>query len=711
MQKPNSSQLEAIKSESTHVLVLAGAGSGKTKTLLDKINYLIEQRGARPSEILAITFTKNAANEMVDRFIALDDSDGTYYQRISAKNIKTEEKEQLRIEYINKHPWIKNLTIKTFHGFCYQVLRKDGVHEFDNQFKIISSDKKEAEDVSGKYIASESVYDVFHRLLIEKCSDQDYIIKLKRYILDYFVDKIHTFKESPEKLYANGKFYTTLNGLKVRSKSEQFIADWLYKHNIKFEYELKTNPVDFPFRPDFFLPEANLYIEHSTAKGYPTNEKIKQFNKGGIHCERTFEYQANDTALFNHVLDSIVKGHLPGQQYGQTALVYKEEFQSYEANMKKFILQMIRVMDMIKSDAINKLEVAARGAEDPHDRIRIFYELMMPILDDYENYCVKKSYLDFNDLISRTTSLFQNQIEIKSKYQKQFKYILVDEFQDVNRLQVELIKYLITENGQLFCVGDDWQSIYGFRGSDVNYILEFDKHFSNAHVITLNTNYRSTQHIVGASNEVIKQNQFRIDKEIFASKFSDNKIEVFAGKDLEANLQFCANKVRDLLDEGISGEDILFLYRRSAMYDPYYNKFKEENLFVQRKTIHGAKGLEAKVVFIIGLTDGSGGFPDVWLEDRVFQAVKKANHDLLLEEERRLFYVALTRAKDQLFLITDKGNESRFLQEIPTEYLKRNTNEQIFESSLESLCPSCQDPINNPNWLFCPKCGANLKVS
>ena len=86
---------------------------------------------------------------------------------------------------------------------------------------------------------------------------------------------------------------------------------------------------------------------------------------------------------------------------------------------------------------------------------------------------------------------------------------------------------------------------------------------------------------------------------------------------------------------------------------------------MQAKTIHAAKGLEAKVVFILGLTEGYGGFPDIWLEDRIYQVIKKANHDLLMEEERRLFYVAITRAKDKLFLITEKGLESSFLKEIP----------------------------------------------
>jgi len=101
------------------------------------------------------------------------------------------------------------------------------------------------------------------------------------------------------------------------------------------------------------------------------------------------------------------------------------------------------------------------------------------------------------------------------------------------------------------------------------------------------------------------------------------------------------------------------------MYAEYRKRFKDEKISVSAKTIHASKGLEAKAVFILGLTDGSGGFPDVWLSDRLFQIIKESDHDNLLEEERRLFYVALTRAQNELYLISEKGNESRFLEEIP----------------------------------------------
>lgn len=144
------------------------------------------------------------------------------------------------------------------------------------------------------------------------------------------------------------------------------------------------------------------------------------------------------------------------------------------------------------------------------------------------------------------------------------------------------------------------------------------------------------------------------------------------------------------------------------MYKPYYFRFKNENIKIQAKTIHAAKGLEAKVVFIIGLTEGYGGFPDIWLEDRIFQVIKKANHDQLLEEERRLFYVAITRAKDKLFLITEKGNESSFLKEIPDSFTVKTTT--VLAPVVEKVlsCENCFRQLGSKLYAFCPYCGFKI---
>jgi DNA helicase-4 len=706
----NEQQRDAVVSEELRLLVLAGAGSGKTKTLLQKLVYLIEEKGVSPSSILAITFTKNAANEMIDRLIMTADQSGKFQKTISDKNISIPAKDQERRNYVKRFKWIENLTLRTFHSFCYMVLRNYGVNEFDNKFRIIGDEKRNEDDDLSKYVAPETGFEVFYKLLIELSNDPEYLLSLKRYILDYIVDKLHVDKFR-RNLPKDGKFFTTLNGLKVRSKSEQYIADWLYRHNLEFEYEPLLNVKDFDFNPDFRIPAANLFIEHVSNKSYPMRDKEEQFEKGGMLLVKTYEQMTKDTALLNHTLDTIIKGRVSGSAYSHKALNYLEELNGYHEDVKEFIRMVMRVADMIKVESLDLSGIGQKAKQDQHERVRDFYRLAAPLISKYNEYCVDKSYLDFNDMISRTISLFRNHTDILEKFQSKYQYILVDEFQDVNNLQVDLVKNLLTDKTQLFCVGDDWQSIYGFRGSNVSYIIEFEKHFPNSSVIKLNLNYRSTQNIVGASNEVIKRNKFKIDKEVRASKQSEHKIVVYAGNEAKETLDFCTLRVREMLSEGATPDDILFLYRRTSMYRPYFFHFRNENIKVQSKTIHAAKGLEAKIVFIIGLTEGYGGFPDIWLEDRIFQVIKKANHDLLLEEERRLFYVAITRAKDKLFLITEKGNESSFLKEIPSFYTVKTTTilPPVVEKALS--CPNCFSQLDSKLYLFCPYCGSKIDNS
>lgn len=700
----NEAQKDAVVSDDKRLLVLAGAGSGKTKTLIQKLIYLTEDKEVNPSNILAITFTKNATNEMVDRLIASADVSGTYESILKDKYVSTKEKDNQRYNYTKKYKWIDNLTVRTFHSLCYSILRNHGVKEFDNKFKILS-DEKSTEEEFNSVTAPETIFEVFHKVLIEACTDTQYLLDLKRYILDYLVDKIHKIKEYQGKFQNEGKFYTTLKGEKVRSKSEQYIADWLFRHSIKYQYEPTVHFKDFPIRPDFYIPEADVFIEHVSNKSYNMRDKEEEFKSAGRICFKTFEKMAEDSSLFNLALDKIVKNRLPANYLFETALRYEEEFKSYQEYVKEFLRQVMRITGMVKVENVSLAEVAEKAKKEQHERVRDFYKLALPLIEKYKAYCVNKSYLDFNDLISTAASLFRNQPDIAELYRKRFQYVLVDEFQDVDSIQVDLLKLMISDQTQLFCVGDDWQSIYGFRGSNVKYIVHFDQYFPGARTIKLNLNYRSTENIVDASSEVIKFNKFKVQKDIKAAKKSDQRIEIFTGQSEEDNVRYALQKVQELLDSGISGEEILFLYRRSKMYDNYRDAFWKEKIRVNGKTIHGAKGLEAKAVFIIGLVEGGGGFPDVWLGDRIFQIVKETDYDQLMEEERRLFYVAITRAKDRLFLITEKGNESSFLKEIPQKYLVKFSH--AMKSVVEELilCKKCESALENKLFVFCPYCG------
>lgn len=707
----NEKQKASVLTEAKRVLVLAGAGSGKTKTVISKLLYLVGEKNIKPSSILAITFTKNAANEMIDRLIVSSDSTNTYEAFIQNKKTTALQKEVERKKRIQEQPWISNLTIRTFHSLCYKILRDNGNPVFDNKFKLITDNSIEEVGVDLKsmdILSNEKPKDIIGKMLILACKNSGYFLKLKRYILDYYVDKAFIDKEMKPYENVGLRTYTTLKGESVKSKSERDIADWLYRHNIKYVYEKVTNFKDFNFKPDFFIPQANLYLEHVTDKSYSMENKEKQFIQSGKNCVMTYESIMNNSMLFNLAMERIVKSKITEEISEEISLNYEEEFKSYHNKVDEFLKTVMRLQSMIKGEDVELSSLQDKSLKSEHERIRVFYELAIPIIQEYKKYCTNKSYVDFDDLIILTVKLLKENQDVRDFYQNKYKYLMVDEFQDVNGLQVRLLDLLLKPDNQLYCVGDDWQSIYGFRGSNVDYIVNFEKHYNNCEVYKLDVNYRSTQTIVGASNEVIKHNKNQISKDVRAFKQTPSKIEIYRAKSLEVDgVEFLVDKVKTLYENGLGKEDILVLYRRSKMFDSYYKALKDNGLFVSYKTIHASKGLEAKAVFIIGLTEGRGGFPDIWLDDAIFRVVKDVKYDILLEEERRLFYVAITRAKDELFLITEIGNESTFIDEIPERFY--NFNKSEFKNIVEPLlvCNKCGINIHEED-RFCRNCGNDL---
>lgn len=703
----NEKQRDAVVSEEKRILILAGAGSGKTKTLIQKVIYLISEKNVDPQNILAITFTKNAANEMIDRLIAVSNKENDYQQIITNKKINQTERDQYRREYMKKYPWLSNISVKTFHGLCNRILRKRGGPEFDTKYKILSDNLYDVE-LESRQIARETPEEIINKIINILCEDPDYLLQLKRYILDYYVDEYNV------KLYEKGltqyeKPFTTLKGDHVASKAERDVADWFYRHHITYHYEPMIAPGKFEMQPDFYIDDANIYLEVVSSKSYYLKDKEQAMKEAGENYLKLHDSGTHDSNLFNTLMDKYILSRVDKNLLNTSPLDVAEEFRGYERFRRFFVLDVLKMIDKIKVENRNFDEIYEKAQKDDHARIRDFYTLSKVIWQTYHRYCIDVSYLDFNDLLIRTVSLLENNPKIKEDYQNQFKYILVDEFQDVNTVQVKLLNYLLNEENQLFCVGDDWQSIYGFRGSNVEYIVNFEKFFENPKLIKLDINYRSNGTIVEASNQVISHNKFKIDKEIKSLSSSGKKIYLYcAENEVEDGVDTVITNVDKLLQNGYTKEDILVLSRtrKTEAFDRYYNLLRARRIRIT--TIHQSKGLEAKVVFIIGLTRGYQGFPNIRDDDRIFQLIKKSDYELNLEEERRLFYVALTRAKEELFLISEVGNESDFIREIPGEFLDR-TNFLILNLTNQKpkYCLSCEEKIQE-DYIYCPYCGITI---
>ena len=173
--------------------------------------------------------------------------------------------------------------------------------------------------------------------------------------------------------------------------------------------------------------------------------------------------------------------------------------------------------------------------------------------------------LDFDDLILWVVRMFKTYSEVLTKWQNRFSYIHVDEFQDIDKIQYKLIKQLTGPFNHLYVVGDPDQTIYSWRGADVNIIMNFEKDFKGVKTIMLNENYRSTSCILNGANSVIRNNKNRLDKELFTSRTSNEKITHYASANDEYEAAYVANKISELHREGKAYKDIAVLYRSNYL--------------------------------------------------------------------------------------------------------------------------------------------------
>jgi len=195
----------------------------------------------------------------------------------------------------------------------------------------------------------------------------------------------------------------------------------------------------------------------------------------------------------------------------------------------------------------------------------------------YEDYLSDHTYLDFDDLLLKTVSLFEKSSRIREKWSNRFQYILVDEFQDTNDIQYRLLKYLINNDTYLFVVGDPDQTIYTWRGANIKLIMNFDRDFKDVEDITLERNYRSTQKILDAANSLIRVNKNRLDKNLFSKEDEGKKPQFYDAESNEKEAEWVANKIYDLRLKGYEYNDIAILYRSS-----YYTRHFEQ-AFMKRK--------------------------------------------------------------------------------------------------------------------------------
>lgn len=279
----------------------------------------------------------------------------------------------------------------------------------------------------------------------------------------------------------------------------------------------------------------------------------------------------------------------------------------------------------------------------------------------YENELKSKNEIDFNDMINLAIKEVANS---KIKY----KYIIVDEFQDTSYTRYKLLKTILDKTkAKLMVVGDDWQSIYKFTGCDIKIFLQFEKYFGYTKKMYITNTYRNSQELINIARKFILKNKSQINKKLKSNKNNAKPIKiVYEDKDiLEKLIKYLIKiNVNNILILGRNNNDIYKYLNKNLIINKDIISYKyNKNINIRYLTVHKSKGLEEECVIIINLIDDILGFPNKMENEDVVELISSKNN-YPFEEERRLFYVALTRTKNDNYLIIPSKNLSIFIKEI-----------------------------------------------
>lgn len=640
-------QLEAIVKEDTYSLVLASAGSGKTRTLTARVAYTVK-RGANQHDILALAYTKSAEEEMRNR---------------------------LKREY-----GIVDANVRTFHSLGREIAKlspnfRNGVADNQQQPEII---RKSCDRLRSDRL--------FARLLL------DFALELQTYEVE---EKEFT---SHEKYYEYLRYqkHTTLSGKRVKSVGERDIANFLFLNQVKFEYEAPATWADRnvgyrTYQPDFFLPDYGIWIEHWAinrqgtvpawfSTGQSTDPSIRyrrgmqwkryQFQKHRRRLIETYNYQWAEGTLIPELTRQFKENHVQLRELTTEEILDKVQMLIPRRDTVNEL--MFSFISKAKTNGLTIVDVTARLRQGNWTRKqRVFASLMIRVWQEYESILKENDMIDFNDMINYALQVAKSS---SSKLVSKYSHILIDEYQDITDPQLELIKCLLSASAgsTLFCVGDDRQNIFSFAGSNIYNILHFGKRFPYAEQTVLSTNYRCPKNIVEASNFVANLNKCKVEKNVVPALKIQQPIRLVEKPRNDGKLyddwqhEKAKQLLTDLIHQKRPSEEIMVLSRFNRPLRRLELEFPQnETLGLRFLSIHRAKGMEADYVLLLSCISGRNGFPSEMLDRRVLDIVQNTREDESgkLEEERRLFYVALTRCKNQLYLFTSSTQRSQFISE------------------------------------------------
>lgn len=679
-------QKEAIIIDDTHNLVVAGAGAGKTEVLITRIAYLIKRKSdsIKSDRILALAFQNKASHEIKDRL---------------------------------KEHYGLDVDIKTFHSLGRQILKESG-----NSIKLYGGDNSDFK--SRRLIAtllSEAEKDPeIQKMIIDymvnigsaETLKTEAEFNHKKEFYDYMAGLRYTALNGT-KVKSIGKrdvlnfFLThTLNGEFVQIGYEEY-ADWM-----------KDKPTDRPPQPDFFLKNLDIYIEHwsidKDGKVPPWYEKdyIKTMNikknkfksqKKYLLVETTFGEFVNNPDFYKILEERLLKAlhkKNPDKKFEFKPVPYEslidKVWDECKASHRNLPLNIWNYIVIAKTYKLSPKDIDKRLKSNGWSYLQeSFGKIAVNIYAMYHKFMEKEDYIDYQDMINLAITALKDDPEM---YKNKYDHILIDEYQDISTQRYWLVKEMLHKNDgcKLFCVGDDWQSIMGFSGANVKYFINFKEYFSSPAITKLDVNYRSIKSVVDAGSRIIQRNidkKIQLSKKIKASNSKELPIIILSSNHKDGYVNFyhndvsieCAKRIKEYHDKGYHWKDMMILTRimkNKRFNEIFYETLKKERIPITHEimedetieelpngdddrvrymTVHKSKGLQAKIVFILNMDKGLYGFPCELESPSLFETARTERLEDREAEELRLFYVAITRAKEEVIMFSRKDVHSKFL--------------------------------------------------
>ena len=640
-------QAEAIATDEDATLVLAGAGTGKTSVIVGKVAHLIRNQDVSADEVLILAYNRKAADEIRGRLEG-----------------------DLSLAHVH-----------TFHSFGRRVIAES---------ETAPTLSKLAED---DLVLKRAVDNIIGELLNDP--------EQSRAVIDFIVYHYAPFRSAFDfethdgyEAYVRGVELRTLSGDLVKSFEELAIANYLTEHRVSFRYEV---PYEMPtatrrhrqYQPDFFLPDYGIYIEHFALdiegrpppgwKGYAEGVEWKRriHNQRGSTLVETYSWQQRQGVLLETLRTRLEQAGVNFAQVSRQTLVR----QLAKEQTSRLAGLLATFLNHVKGSGLSSEQLRAR-ARETGDRRRNqgFLDVFDLVRARYQKLLADDKALDFHDLINLAAEHIR-----ESRWQTRYRYVLVDEFQDISAGRMALLQALRGQGVAYFLVGDDWQSIYRFAGSDIGLLRDCGDRLGHVEERTLSRTFRFADGILGPSTAFVKRNPEQTQRPLLPASEAENE-----GVTVVAHLSPAAGAAQAFQDiEAKAGDQprtVLVLGRYRQRRVELLTSPRRSSMRVEFSTVHGAKGREADYVIVVDLNDGRWGFPSKVEDDQLLELVLPALSGAAypFAEERRLLYVAMTRARFGAYLVTDPVRPSAFVTELLSECHELR---QIGELAPE--CPLC----------------------